>query len=341
MIIEKFERLVTRLITKIENKTEIDKNKLVNKLQDKDINKIFKDSNNEILAKNYSDMMLNFAEVYCDLVEPYEDFARQTTVPLSWPYFKYLKNLKGGNNNILYADGVHFFVALQGGGKSSISYELITRLLYQTGKSAYINADYELPRFDPLTRKYYKYFKYFKLMDFFDMSVKDNDPDIQVSQLKMFNRNFDTIVLDEWLTEMNHRMNKTKDYNNIFMALLTMIAHMRHQKMKRIYVLSQIDNTDIQLFSMFKYIHEVEVDLDVTYLDWIKTGSLKRHIKGWWVWTYGVKRNRKKQSTEKVLIKKQYVSATAEFDYFNTLAQAAKYGALTEDKIKFIKEVKK
>lgn len=339
MIIEKFERLVTRLIDKVENKTETSTNKIVNNLQEKDLYKINNDSKNEILAKFYNDIILDFTNAYIELVEPYEDFARQTTVPLSWPYFQYLKNSKRGQSNILYADGVHFFVALQGGGKSSISYELITRLLQMTGKSAYINADYELPRYDEVSKKYYKYFQYFKLMDFFDMSVKDDDPNIQVSQLKKFNRNFETIVLDEWLTEMNHRMNKTKDYNNIFMALLTMIAHMRHQKMKRIYVLSQIDNTDIQLLSMFKYIHEVEVDLDVTYFDWVNTGSLKRHIKGWWVWTYGVKRNRKKQSTEKVLIKKQYISATAEFEYFNTLAQAAKYNALTEDKIKFIKEV--
>lgn len=339
MIIEKFERLVTRLIDKVENKTETSTNKIVNTLQEKDLYKINNDSKNEMLAKFYNDIMLDFTNAYNQLVEPYEDFARQTTVPLSWPYFQYLKNSKRGQNNILFADGVHFFVALQGGGKSSISYELITRLIHLTGKSAYINADYELPRYDEVSKKYYKYFQYFKLMDFFDMSVKDDDPNIQVSQLKKFNRNFDTIVLDEWLTEMNHRLNKTKDYNNIFMALLTMIAHMRHQKIKRIYVLSQIDNTDIQLLSMFKYIHEVEVDLDVTYLDWVESGSLKRHIKGWWVWTYGVKRNRKKQVNEKELVKKQYISATAEFEYFNTLAQAAKYSALTEDKIKFIKEV--
>lgn len=292
------------------------------------------------LADTYSKKIIDVSRSYIDTILNYADFARKTTVPINWFLFWYLKRANIYEHNILFEQGVHFFVALQGGGKSTLSYELISRLLAATGKSAYVNAKFEVPKYDPISEKFYLYFKYFKLLDFFDLTSTSDDvrSQIEVTQLKKFNRNFDTIVLDEWLTEMNHRLNRTKDYNNIFMALITMIAHMRHQKIKRIYVLSQIDNTDIQLYSMFKYVHEIEIDLNISYADWVATGMLDKHIKGWTVWTYGMKRNRKTLTTDKVLRKKQYISATADFEYFDTYAMAEKYASLKEDKIKFVKE---
>ncbi len=331
-------RAIEKMISSITDSSILKySDKITNKLSDLDFKQLNKDSLSERSVKGYVDFMSNFLNDYTDLIEPYADLARKSTFPLSYPYFKWLKAFKG-LNNVLFHEGVHFFIALQGGGKSTLAFDLISEILRTTGKSSYINANFEKPRYDSISKKHYVYFQFFELLEFFDMTVKDDDPSIKVSQKKKFNRHFDTIVLDEWLTEMNHRLNKTKDYNNIFMALITMIAHMRHQKMKRIYVLSQIDNTDTQLFSMFKYVHEIEIDLDVTYLDWIKTGMMTRHIKGWWIWTYGVKRNRKKQATEKTLIKKQYRHATADFTYFDTLSQAEKYAILAEDKINFIRE---
>lgn len=295
-----------------------------------------KEHASEKVIKLVGNKSLSLAEKYYNLIEPYFEFARKSTVYLNWPYFWWLKKRLRTGGNVLYADGVHFFVALQGGGKSSIAFHLISDILKRTGKSAYVNANFEKHRYDPIKKQHYKYFQFFKLLEFFDMSVKLDDPDIEVTQLKRFNSNFDTIVLDEWLTEMNHRMNKTKEYNNVFMALLNMIAHMRHQGMRRIYVLSQIDNTDIQLLSMFKYIHELEIDLDIPYAEWIESGKLEKHIMGWDVWTYGVSRNKKAQRTDKVLVKKQYVKNTTDFEHFDTYAQAGKYEALPEDPIKFI-----
>lgn len=337
-MIRRVEKRIDELLSKSSAHIDGLTTKLLDKLEQKDTKLLNTETTSEVIAENYYETILDLVEMYYDLVDPYTDFARKTTIPFNWPYYLYLKMKNHLMGNILFKDGVHFFVALQGGGKSTLAYDLISEILRKTGKSSYVNAQFEKPQYDPITQKYFVYFQYFELLDFFDMSVKEDDPSIKVSQKKRFNRNFDTIVLDEWLTEMNHRMNKTKDYNNIFMALLNMIAHMRHQKMKRIYVLSQIDNTDIQLLSMFKYIHELEIDLDVTYRDWIETGMMTRHIKGWTIWTYGVKRNRKKQSMDKVLIKKQYRKATADFTYFDTLSQAEKYAVLHEDKINFIRE---
>ena len=80
---------------------------------------------------------------------------------------------------------------------------------------------------------------------------------------------------------MNHRQNNTKLYKEVFIAFISSVAHMRHQRMKRIYVASQLDTTDTQLMAMFKYTHEIEIDLDVDYWDWVQTGMMTKHIKGW------------------------------------------------------------
>lgn len=309
---------------------------IIDKLTSADKNILKHDQVNEKIVKTYSIKFSSLINSYESKLMPYAQFARKTTVPINFPYYLYLKIKRKFDTNILFADGVHFFVALQGGGKSTLAFELIERLRIKTGKGSYVNADFELPKQDQITKKYYTWHTRFNLLDFFNIQETEINS-IKVSQLKRFNRNFDNIVLDEWLTEMNHRLNKTKGYNNIFMGLISMIAEMRHQRIRRIYVLSQIDNTDTQLLSMFKYQHEIQIHLDISYSDWVSTGSLSNHIKGWHVWTYGNKRNRKKQSNEKFLIKKQYIEKTADFTSFDTYSQATKYETLQEDHIKLLK----
>jgi len=327
-------------------KTHIDRNynkydrvlhKIIDKLTITDKNILKHDQHNEKIIKGYDTWFNNFLGSYEKKIMPYADFARKTTVPINFPYFLYLKIKRRYDTNILFADGVHFFVALQGGGKSTLAFELIERLRIKTGKGSYVNADFELPKQDQITKKHYTWHTRFNLLDFFNIEETEINS-IKVSQLKRFNRNFDNIVLDEWLTEMNHRLNKTKGYNNIFMGLISMIAEMRHQRIRRIYVLSQIDNTDTQLLSMFKYQHEIQIDLDVSYKDWIETGMMERHIKGWHVWTYGNKRRRKRntRSNQSYLIKKQYIKKTADFTSFDTFSQATKYETLLEDQIKLL-----
>lgn len=314
-----------------------DKNYIFLKYLEKIDYKFRKSLINQRFYDSYDKKFIKISTSYEKLFSRYFDFARKTTIPINWPYFVLLKMGLISEVNILLRPGVHFVTALQGGGKSSLAFDIAWEVLRKTGKSVYVNANFEKARLDPITGKHYKYFKEFKLMEYFNISAREDNPEIKVSQLKRFNKNFDTIILDEWLTEMNHRLNRTKDYNNIFLALIEMIALMRHQGVKRVYILSQIDTTDVQLFSMIKYIHEVQVKLDIPYLDWIRTGKLETKIIGWDIYTFGVKRDRKIQKTDKVLINKQFRKATADFDFFETLNQAVKYDALPEDNIKFIK----
>ena len=337
MITEKiktYEKTIDKNIIKYGLLTDNYSNNITNFLNRRD--KLEKISANEKFSNWYNTNFLSIVNKYDNAISQYKNFARKTTVPINWPYYYYLKLKRKFDSNVLFAQGVHFMVALQGGGKSTLAFEIIERLRIQTRKASYVNADFELPKQDPISKKFYRYHNKFRLLDFFDLKVMEDNPDLEVAQLKKFNRYFENIILDEWLTEMNHRLNRTKDYNNTFLALITMIAHMRHQKMKRIYVLSQIDNTDTQLLSMFKYQHEIEIDLDISYADWLATGEMSNHIKGWNIWTYGTKRNRKRQSNDKVLIKKQYLHKTADFSSFDTLSQASKYETLPEDNLVFI-----
>lgn len=333
---KRYEKKISPFFDITENFIDKYDNKITSIINHADLKTLNTPGISERISNYYDDLILNLYDRYEEKIIPYADFARKSTVPINWPYYWYLKLKRRFSNNVLFAQGVHFMVALQGGGKSTLAYELIERLRLSTSKSSYVNADFELAKQDPISKKFYKWHNKFKLLDYFDLSIMHDEPEIEVAQLKRFNRNFDNIVLDEWLTEMNHRLNRTKDYNNTFLALITMIAHMRHQKMKRIYVLSQIDNTDTQLLSMFKYQHEIEIVLDISYSDWISTGQMHDHIKGWNVWTYGNKRNRKKRANEKFLIKKQFVEKTADFTYFDTYSQASKYESLPEDNIKFL-----
>jgi hypothetical protein len=294
------------------------------------------------ITSTYSKLLLAFTDKYEKFLIEKSLFARVSTMPTNYYLYRMLKKLKKSNVDPLLFNGVHFITALMGGGKSSLIYDVIEEIRRNTGKSSYVNADFEKIKYDDVAEKSYLHHQKFELTEFFDMSnIKKNDEEtgqIKISQKKKFNRNFDSIVLDEWLSEMNHRNNKKSDYNNIFLALMNMIAHMRHQKMKRIFVLSQMSTTDVQLMTMFSFIHEIQVDLDCTYLDWIKTGSLSKKIKGWWISTYAKPTNKKYQNKdEMVLIKKYYRKATADFTYFDTFSMASRYDNLPEDKIAMFK----
>lgn len=334
--IESFENKLTDNINKRDQITNNYNDFFIKTLDDIHKKMINKESVSEKLYNWYYDKIIGYVENYATEIEPYREFARETNVPLNYFYYLWLRIREKFESNLLIANGVHFIVALQGGGKSTLAYELIERLRLKNGKGAYINTNFELPRLDTINKKYYKHHIEFKLSDFFDYRIMDDEDPLIVPQKYRFNSAFENMVLDEWLTEMNHRNNRTKDYNNVFLALLQMIAHMRHQGMKRIYILSQIDNTDIQLLSMLKYVHEVEIDLDVDYFDWVFSGELTRHIKGWWVYTYGIKRNRKAQRSDRILLKKQYIERTADFEYFETLNQASRYQVLKEHQVKML-----
>ncbi len=269
------------------------------------------------------------------------NFARKTTVPFNYLWFYFLKKWQRYSSSPLLVKGIHYITALQGGGKSSIVFDIIEEIRRKTGLGSYVNVTMENPKYDDINDIWYKFHAEFDEADYWGVS-KIIDPETKeerevIKQLKQFDKNFPNIVLDEWLSKMNHRQNKTKDYGKVFIALMQSLVHIRHQGLDHAYILSQLDTTDIQLMGIFKFIHEVDVDLNISYSDWVKTGKLNRHIKGWWVYTYMYKKNRKKVATEKILYRKHYRVKTFEDSDFSSLNQAHIYKELPGDKIRYKK----
>jgi hypothetical protein len=260
-------------------------------------------------------------------------FKRKSTMPFSYIDFIIERMKQVFIPSLLMQNGVHYIVALMGGGKSSLLYHTIEKLRVKRGLGAYVNVDIEHPHYDPLKGIDVVYHKRFEADDYWGAVTDEQTEKVTFTQLKSFNKMFPVLVLDEWLSKMNHRMNNTSDYKKMFIPFIKSLAHMRHQGINHVYVASQLDTTDTQLMSMFKYMHEVEIDLDVSYLDWVESGKLSKHIKGWKIYTYVVKR--KKGKSDKVLYKKWYEPCTMDMTNFNSLNQASEYKNLPYDKIKF------
>jgi hypothetical protein len=284
------------------------------------------------------DFLESFTVFNEDKIKKLQFIMRATTAPLNFPFFRHLvKRFKSKSSTpLIEQDGVHYIYALPGGGKTSLSFDLIEDYRYKSGRGAYVNTAMERPRYDDLEDIFYKYHYEFNVEDFFGSKPytdAEGNVKYKIQQLKKFNRRFPIIVFDELLSWLNHRVNNTKDYLQIFIALIQFLAQRRHRGIKRVYFLNQLDTTDIQLMSAFNYVHEVQIDLDIPYIEWIKTGRLELHIMGWWIYTYSYYSKGKKTADNKYLVQKHYRKRTADFDYFETLSQKEDYDKLPEDKI--------
>lgn len=270
---------------------------------------------------------------YIDEAMVLYDFARKTTIPFNYVWFYFLKRRQNKKTSLIMQTGVHYIVALMGGGKSSLIYHTIEKIRTTYGQGAYVNVDMENTHFDPLLQQHVRYHYRFEADDYWGSVEDEETKKTKFTQLRRFNKLWPTIVLDEWLSKMNHRMNNTSSYKELFIPFIRSLAHMRHQGIHRVYVASQLDTTDVQLMSMFKWIHEVEIDLNVSYLEWVKSGFLDKHIQGWFIYTYQVKRTKNK--TDKVLVKSWYEPKTMDMTNFNSLNMAKEYDDLKYDKIDF------
>lgn len=270
--------------------------------------------------------------------------ARYTGFPMNYLWLLGWKYLQQRSGNLLLVHGIHFITALQGGGKSSLFYYLMELIRSETHQGSYVNADLERAHLDESSGWYIKYHKYFDLEEFFGVEMEEQEDGSKKKKLlqkKAFNtEHFKNIMIDELLSKLNHRMNTTSDYKDMFIPMMESFSRSRHQGIQRIYVSSVLDTADIQLMQMFKYIHEVQIDLDIDYFEWLKDGMFKEHIKGWYLWTYAYKRNKKKGATEKQLIKKWYLKRELPMDRFDSLNQAGIFKGMATDQIKTTTGVK-
>lgn len=259
----------------------------------------------------------------------------QTTLGINYPIYWFLTKMKDRFTNVLLRFGVHYVKALPGGGKSSIAFDIAEEIFRNTGEGCYINSPFEKVRYSSKTNKLVRHHEVFSLDDYFKIEYNEKTKKYSVKEVKRFNTKIKTVIFDEWFTQMNHRLNKQADYNLVFMLFMKMILHMRHRGIKRIYILSQSDDTDVQLMGQIKYVHEVDVKLGNSYIDdFIKKGSLDNRILGWKVNTFKLKK--KNKTFNKIKYDNQFRKATAEMEYFDTYALANDYKDIPEDIINFI-----
>lgn len=136
--------------------------------------------------------------------------------------------------------GTHFISGFPGSGKTL----LMNHIIRET----------ELKKYYYLSNM--KEFKNVKSFDL-DSLFKDNK---QVERLpvKLKNKRLFGVIFDEINLTFNKRINRNKDYNNIFIGLIEFLVSSRHQGIDRVYFIGQrLDLQDNQLISLFKYHHEI------------------------------------------------------------------------------------
>lgn len=201
---------------------------------------------------------------------------RFLTFPFNYFWIIHYNKIKLHKNEKtpLHEPGVHLITGCMGSGKSSSVYYYITQELQKTGKGAYINTALEKASID-LDGEEYVYNRQFELEEFFK----------EGKQLKKFNTlKFDKIVIDEMNYYLNHRLNKTKNYNNILLPLLRQATNMRHDSIKQIIILTQQPNFDNQLMNIVSYYHRVQIKKGILYYFWLFFGvklSKTYGVKGW------------------------------------------------------------
>ena len=293
---------------------------------------------NLFLIDKVIDLQEAFIDLSCKVAMSMYPIARITSIPYNALWIYFYKRMSEKYDNMLLIPGVHFIVALQGGGKSSILFDTIEEIRDIWGKFSYINVELEHPYLDEISETFKTHHYLFEVEDYFGLMWDEIREKYIAQQMKQFDEHATAIVFDEWLANSNHRNNKTNDYNQKVIPIITALAKMRHQNISHVYFASQIDTTDNQVMSLFKLIHEVEIVRDIPYWKWVRDGQFKKDILGWNVWTYAFTRSKK--GIEKVLIKKWFKPRyTEDFSRFNSLNQVGTFAHLPKDRLNIRKEV--
>ena len=163
----------------------------------------------------------------------------------------WIKSLFGKKGSIYRALGAHFISGYPGSGKTLLCNQLIQSI----DKEKYFCLS-NLKEFNGVAS--------FNLKDMFKKG----------KQVKKFpttdekGRKIYAVIFDEINLEFNRRMNRTREYNELFIGLIEFLVSHRHQGIPRIYFIGQkLDLQDKQLQSLFKFQHEI-IDTKRRYKYW-------------------------------------------------------------------------
>lgn len=158
--------------------------------------------------------------------------------------------------NILFGEGVHFITAPSGGGKTLLSNFIIRTITGRYGGFFWVNMN----QYD---EKITETFDLDKLIQKGEQKYRLNK-EIEFNGGKKYSRG---VVVDELNARFNRRMNKTAEYNLIFIPLVKFVVTHRHAGHNRIYLLGQF-NQDTQIMEVLKYKHIVSPSKGYFYYYW-------------------------------------------------------------------------
>lgn len=164
-------------------------------------------------------------------------FAKRNIFTWLYNILKYLL----GREGVLYATGTHLITAYMGGGKTL----LMNKIINNVDRSKYFFLS-NIKEFDGVDT--------FSIEDLFNDTAQQKS----IPLIDKYGRRLYGIIFDEINLQFNKRLNRTKDYNNLFIGLVEFLVSSRHQGIPRVYFIGQkLELQDTQLQSLFKYQHDI------------------------------------------------------------------------------------
>lgn len=153
-----------------------------------------------------------------------------------------IKRLFG--KNVLLANGSHIVTAYPGGGKTLLASYIINNV--DKEKYFFLSNMAEFPGYENCYT--------FNIDDIF----KDGEQVKSFPTTDYKGRQLYAIIFDEINLSFNRRMNRSSEYNSVFIGLVEFLVTHRHQDVPRVYFLGQkLELQDTQLQSLFKYQHDI------------------------------------------------------------------------------------
>ena len=151
--------------------------------------------------------------------------------------------------------GIHAILQETGGGKT-ITAHLLDKEILKKGWTVYSNS------------KFNDYMKPFDLEEYFGGG----------EQLKPLTNCI--LILDEIQHDFNRRMNRQKDYNDIFMPFIKMLTTHRHDNIVKVYFLTQAwEQLDIQLQRLIHRVHIVKARQYPSLYEWLRRKSWRTNFR--------------------------------------------------------------
>lgn len=161
-----------------------------------------------------------------------------------WIILKYW--FKGIFSNPLYANGVHFFEAPSGTGKT-----LLANIILQNSTNDHQFWYSNLNQFEAEKQAVFVPESMFAN----GKQIAKLPKSLEINGKKKWANG---IIFDELNASFNRRMNRKTSYNDVFIGLMEMIVSHRHQGMNKLYFLGQSKQLqDGQIQQVFKFYHVI------------------------------------------------------------------------------------